>query len=169
VPNAELHIHPADVFGTVKVGWWGLFDHELYVEHGERRFGPYHPAGGPIPLHRYRRFKRTRGEERADRVEALAEQLGLPRAALEGEVPLCLVEPSRAPDLPTPVTAFWDPDPFQELTFPSAIAAKRAIADYLHTPLGKLAPEQLAFIDALLAETLNKKAVLDRIRHHFKR
>jgi hypothetical protein len=39
--------------------WWGLFDNELYVEHGDKRFGPYLPDGGPIPLHRYRAFKKT--------------------------------------------------------------------------------------------------------------
>ena len=50
----------------------------------ERRFGPYNPVGGPIPLHRYRARQKTKGDERADRIAALAERLGLPRAALEG-------------------------------------------------------------------------------------
>ena len=37
-----------------------------------------------------------------------------------------------------PTRPFVDPDPFQELTFPSVIDAKRAIADYLKQPLGRL-------------------------------
>jgi hypothetical protein len=35
-------------------------------------------VGGPIPLHRYRTFKKS-PTQRADRIEALAEQLALPR------------------------------------------------------------------------------------------
>jgi hypothetical protein len=61
-----------DLAGETVVLWWGLFDHELYVEYGERRYGPYHPVGGPIPLHRYRRFKKTAIQQRAERIEALA-------------------------------------------------------------------------------------------------
>jgi hypothetical protein len=44
----------ADLAGEEVVLWWGLFDHELFVELGEKRYGPYRPAGGPIPLHRER-------------------------------------------------------------------------------------------------------------------
>lgn len=38
-----------------------------------------------IPLHRYRAFKRTKSDERADRIRSLADQLGLPIAALAGD------------------------------------------------------------------------------------
>jgi hypothetical protein len=37
---------------------------------------------------------------------------------------------------------FADPDPFHQLTFPSTLDAKRAIADHLGMPLAKLSPEQ---------------------------
>jgi len=47
------------------------------------------------------------------------------------------------------------------------LLAKRAIADYLGQPLAKLSAEQRAFIDALLAETLNKKAIMERVRQYF--
>jgi hypothetical protein len=43
----------AELAGETVVVWWGLFDQELWVEHGEERMGPFRPAGGPIPLHRY--------------------------------------------------------------------------------------------------------------------
>src|SRR5205823_2951324 len=48
-----------ELAGETVVLWWGLFDRDLFVEFGERRFGPYRPSGGPIPLHRYRKPKRT--------------------------------------------------------------------------------------------------------------
>ena len=70
----------------------------------------------------------------------LAGKLGLPRAALEGSAPM--------PTLPAAVPGtvpFDDPDPFRELRFPSVLAAKLAIADYLGRPLAKLAAEDLAF------------------------
>jgi hypothetical protein len=73
-----------DSVGETVVLWWGLFDNELYVEHGETRFGPYSPVGGPILLHRHRAFKKTPTQQRAERIAGLAAQLALPCAALEG-------------------------------------------------------------------------------------
>jgi hypothetical protein len=140
--------------------WWGLFDNELYVEHGERRFGPYSPIGGPIPLHRYRAFKKTPTQQRAERIEALARQLALPRPALEGHPHAHAFE--QATDVPA--IPFADPDPFQEFTYPSVLMAKRGIADDLGLPLAKLSPEQRAQIDAILATTLKKKEVIAQVR-----
>jgi hypothetical protein len=48
-----------------------LFDQELWVEHGEERCGPFLPVGGAIPLHRYRKHRKSRQEVRADQVGAL--------------------------------------------------------------------------------------------------
>lgn len=154
----------SELAGETVVLWWGLFDQELYVEQGEQRYGPYHPVGGPIPLHRYRRFKKTKYQQRAERIEALAERLQLPKAALE-DAPPALGQLQNTPVCTQP---FDDPDPFQELTFPSVIAAKRAIANYLGRPLAKLPAEQLEYIDNLLAETLKKPEVMDQIRDYFK-
>jgi hypothetical protein len=63
---------------------------------------------------------------------------------------------------------FVDPDPFQEFTYPSAIAAKLAIADEIAMPLAKLPPEGMAEIDALLAHTLRKADVLAFARRHLR-
>ena len=71
VYGTQYEVDP-ELAGEEIVLWWGLFDQELFVEHGEKRFGPYLPVGGPIPLHRYRAFKKTAGQKRADRIEALA-------------------------------------------------------------------------------------------------
>jgi hypothetical protein len=152
-----------DLAGEEVVLWWGLFDQELYVEHGDRRSGPFSPVGGPIPLHKYRKFQKSKAEERADRVAALADRIGLPRAALDG---------GELPSAPfsTPVARrpFTDPDPFQTLAYPNIIAAKLAVADEIGMALAKVPAEDRAFIDALLRETLAKETVLARVRAHFK-
>ena len=128
VGGVNYEVDP-DLSGETVVLWWGIFDNELYIEHGDKRFGPYAP-GGPIPLHRYRSFKKTPSQQRADRIEALAEQLALPRAALEGNPYAALL----IRNTEVPVTMFTDPDPFQEFANPNMFAAKRAIADYLAIP-----------------------------------
>ena len=71
--------------GEVVLLLWGLFDDALYVEYEGERSGPYTPVAGPIPLHRYRAFKRGKREERADRIRHVADQLTLPLAALAGD------------------------------------------------------------------------------------
>jgi hypothetical protein len=150
--------------GETVVLWWGLFDQDLYAELGDQRFGPYSPIGGPIPLYRYRKYQKTKVEERADRVADLAARLGLPRATLDGGAGPTLAsradEPARR--------KFVDPDPYREITYPSILAAKLAIADELARPLARLSPEERTFIDELLAGTLEKKTVLAKVREHFK-
>jgi len=118
----------AELAGETVVVWWGLFDQELWVERGKERFGPYHPIGGPIPLHRYRRHRKSRREVRADRVGELAQRLALPRSALSGEDNVVLAGAERSSMEQVPVQPFHDPDPFHELSFPTPLAAKRAIA-----------------------------------------
>ena len=161
VAGVRYEVDP-ELAGETVTLWFGLYDDQLYVEHGDKRYGPYAPIGGPIPLHRYRSFKKTRAEKRADRIEDLAEQLSLSRAALSDypvlSSPLSAAEPVRQP--------FADPDPFHELAFPSALDAKRAIADHLALPLAKLAPVQLQALNALLDATLAKHAVWDYVRRH---
>jgi hypothetical protein len=142
---------------------WGLFDDELFVEFDGERFGPYRPVSGPIPLHRYRAFKRSQADQRAARIRSLAAQLGLPIAALSGnDVRLA------APEL----SATMPRQPFDteahEYHYPTVVAAKLAIADELATPLAKLAPEDKAFIDQVLAETLTRRIVLAKVRDYFR-
>jgi hypothetical protein len=163
VAGVRYEVDP-DLAGETVTLWFGLYDDQLFVEHGERRYGPYAPTGGPIPLHRYRRFKKTRSEKRADRIEGLAEQLALPRAALSDHPTLSSNLPAMAP-VHQP---FRDPDPFQELAYPSALKAKQAIAGELMMPLGKLPREHLDALDAFLAQTLRKSDVSDYVRLHLK-
>jgi hypothetical protein len=155
----------AEFAGETVVVWWGLFDQELWVEHGEERCGPFLPAGGPIPLHRYRKHRKSRREVRADQVGALADKLSLPRAALSGEADVIMSGAASA--VAVPVRPFRDPDPFRELAFVSAIAAKRAIADEIRLPLAKLSDDDRAFIDALLARTMARPEILAAVRDRF--
>lgn len=153
-----------DMAGETVVLWWGLFDDELYAEFDGERFGPYHPVSGPIPLHRYRAFKRGKADERADRIRSLADQLGLPIAALAGDDFRLAPIPSAPAPLPH--------QPFDavahEYRFPSVIAAKLAIADDLARPLATLTPQDRRFIDQVLAETLVRRIVLARVQDYFR-
>ena len=143
---------------------WGLFDNDLYVEYGGERTGPYYPVSGPIPLNRYRSFKKTRADERADRLHLLAAQIGLPIAALSGENDVRLAGPATPVELPRQAfNANAD-----EYRYPTAIAAKLAIADEIGKPLAKLGVDDRAFIDGVLAETLTRSVVLARVREHFR-
>jgi hypothetical protein len=164
VEGVAYEVEP-DLAGETVVLWWGLFDNELYVEHGDQRYGPFLPVDGPIPLHRYRKFKKTQTQKRADRIAALAPQLQLPRAALDTQTDL---KDFRHSDLPqTALRPFQDRDPFQEFTYPTVLAGKRAISNYLGQPLARLSSEQLQFIETLLDETLQKKVIQERIRAYF--
>jgi hypothetical protein len=164
VDGVAYEVDP-DLAGETVTLWWGLFDHELYVEHGEQRFGPFGPIDGPIPLHRYRKFRRTDADERVDRIEMLAGKLGLPRAALDG--PAVVPFPPAAVAHP-PSVPFADPDPYRELRYPSVLAAKLAVADYLGFALAKLSAEDRGYIDALLRDTLDRRTVIACVRGYFR-
>ncbi len=163
IDGVAYEVEP-DLAGEKVILWWGLFDSELYVEHHSTRYGPYAPIGKPIPLHSYRSFKKTNTQKRADRIEALADQLTLPSSAI-GKVELPVVAENV---IPFPVRSFVDPDPFEELTFKNAIEAKRAIAHYLVKPLAKLTPEQMAAVESILEKTLNKQEVMAQIKVYFR-
>jgi hypothetical protein len=153
----------ADLAGEEVVLWWGLFDAELFVEFGEKRYGPYRPAGGPIPLHRYRSHKKSARERRADRVAALAQRISVPRSALGG---LDSAHP-RAEVIPLVRTAFSDPDPWHQIAYASALDARRGIAELLARPLGRLGEDDLQFVDELLARTLDKAEIASAVRARF--
>jgi hypothetical protein len=161
VEGALYELDPG-LAGETVVIWWGLFDRNLHVEHGDERYGPYQPLGMPVSLERFRRHRKTRREEKAERIDALAQRIGLPRSALSGADTTLLAGPGPYP--PAARQPFEGADPFREPVFPNPIAAKQAIADALGMPLGRLTPDQRAAIDAILRETLARSAVLARAR-----
>ena len=148
-----------DLAGETVTFWWGLFDNELFVEHDGKKYGPYAPVGAPIPIHKYRKFKKTKYEERFSRIEALAEKLRLPDDTANTSFDI--------PNNSILLQDFIDPDPFQEYSFRNAIEAKKEISSYLGMPLAKLTAQQLHEIDRVLAETLIKKEVMEQIRRLF--
>lgn len=164
VQGTAYEVDP-ELAGETVLLLWGLFDHELYIEYQGERSGPYVPVSGPVPLNRYRTFKPTAVDEKADRIRQLADQLGLPRAALTGDPDLHLPAPTRSvetlPRQPFPAEA-------PESRFPNPLAAKLAIADDLARPLAQLAPDDRAFINQVLAETLVRPVVLARVRAYFR-
>ena len=165
VEGVAYEVEP-DLAGETVILWWGLFDNELYVERDEQRYGPFYPVDGPILLHRYRKFKKSRTQERADRIATLASLLDLPRSALTGNADLQFITDSSVSPTLT-ITPFQDPDPYQEFTYPTTLMAKRAVADYLGQPLAKLDLEQRDFISTLVEETLTKKVIMERVRQYF--
>lgn len=154
----------AELAGEDVIVWWGLFDQDLFAELGEERYGPFQPLGGVIPLHRYRKHRKSRREHRADQVAQLAELISLPRSAVSGQADVVLCSP---PGATPPIKPFAGPDPFHEVAFPHALAARQVIAEELRLPLAKLGEEDRAFITQLLAETLSRPVITAAIRARF--
>ncbi|MCP5086441.1 MAG: transposase family protein [Rhodobacteraceae bacterium] len=164
VDGVVYEVH-ADLAGDSVILWWGLFDNELYVEHEEQRYGPYTPINGPIPLHRYRKFKKTKTEKRLEKLEALAKSLvlGETEGGKHKELPFL-----NETEISLPSQPFQDPDPFHDICFANGIKARRAIADYLGKPLALLTQAQKDWIDVLLEETLDKQRVMQSVREYFR-
>ncbi len=145
--------------------WWGLFDHELFVEWNDRRYGPYRPHGGPIPLHRYRKRKKSLREKRAESVARLAEVISLPRTAVGGFD----LDAPQAEVVPLPRVKFSDPDPWGQIAYENELSARRAISYQLDRPLAELSPDDRAFVGDLVGRTLNKVEIETAIKQRFQR
>ena len=145
--------------------WWGLFDHELFVEWNDKRYGPYRPEGGPIPLHRYRKRRSSPREKRAEAVAKLAEQINLPRTAVAG----LGVDITSAEVVPLPKVKFSDPDPWGQIAYENELSARRAISYLLDRPLAELSQEDRAFVGDLVGRTLNKTEIEAAIKQRFQR
>lgn len=113
--------------------WQGLFDNEIYVEQDNQQSGPFYPAEAPIPLGRYRTYKKTSAELRADKIESLAKQLSIPKSALSDLPKEYAAYTTPAGHIPR--QAFIDPDPYQTLNYRNTFEAKRAISAYDLDPL----------------------------------
>lgn len=148
--------------------WHGLFDHELFIEFGQKRFGPYKPNDGPVVLNQFRSFKKTAAEKRADSIEDLAQQINIPISVLSEDTRPIDSLLKKIPD-DTLIRKFVDPDPFQQKYYPNVISAKVAIADFLGIPLAKLTVEERNIIDLKLAETLEKTEVINMVKTYFKK
>jgi hypothetical protein len=61
------------------------------------------------------------------------------------------------------------PEPGADIAFPTPLAARLAISVQLSRPLGSLPEPDRLFIDALLAETLDREIIAARVREHFRK
>jgi len=164
VDGSVYEISP-DLAGETVVLWWGLFDDELYVEFDGQRYGAYFPISGPIPLYRYRKFKKTKTEKRLDKLEALAKSLKLPDS--EHNPNAEIISAMKDMVSPVPTREFDDPDPFNEHRFDNKVKAKVAISQYLGKPLTLLEQGDKDKIDAILNETLEKEQVMSQVKNYF--
>ncbi len=77
--------------------------------------------------------------------------------------------PSLAPGAASmPMLRMPFPEPAADIAFPTPLAARLAISVQISKPLGGLPEPDRAFIDALLAETLDRNTVSARVRERFK-
>jgi predicted DNA-binding transcriptional regulator AlpA len=166
VAGVTYEVDP-DLAGETVVVWWGLFDQELFVEHGDERYGPFDPLHGPVPLHRYRKHRKSRRDERSEHIDKLAAQLQLPRSALSGEEELRWNRETMDAAKPIKTQPFSGPDHFHELAFPNALAARKAIADELRLPLGRLDDSDRAYVAELVGRTLLRAEIMASIRDYF--
>jgi hypothetical protein len=143
--------------------WLGLFDQELFIEFGEKRYGPYKPSSGPIALNRFRTFKKTIAENRADSIEVLAQQINIPIGVLSEDSRSINSLLKKLPEN-TVIKKFEDTDPFQQKYYPNKIAAKVAISVLLGLPHAKLSNEEMAIIDSKLVETLEKSEIIKLVK-----
>lgn len=148
---------------------FGLFDNELYVEFQGQKHGPFYPASGPIPLHTYRSFKKTKLEKQIDKLEILAKQLSLPRSVLTGQrgSDLKLLEQAVVENNSQSFVPFEDNN-IETAYFKTTIEAKLAIAKFLGKPLAIIPEIQRFELDKLIAESLHKTTLLGRVKEFFK-
>lgn len=148
----------------------GIFDNELRVEHEGKNYGPFYPANEPIPFGKYRAFKKTVKEKRADKIGALAKSISVPRDILDGSNPTAteeLLNTSGLVETWIPSQPFTAQNPLVQTRFRNAIEAKTAISRWLGYPLGRLLPEQIGAIDDILSESLDKQVVMAQIKQLF--
>lgn len=162
--NGAFYEVDGNLAGEEVLLWWGLFDHELFVEWNDKRYGPYRPEGGPIPLHRYRKRKPSPREKRAEAVAKLAEQISLPRAALSGSG----FEVAPAEVVPLPKVKFTDPDPWGQIAYENELSARRGISYLLDRPLAELSSIDRTFVGELVGRTLNKAEIETAIKERFR-
>ena len=85
LPSDRSHEQSANIefANSIRCYSGPLFDQDLYIEFRDERYGPYHPVGGPIPLHHYRQHRKGRREQRAEtEAEARARVMALAREVI---------------------------------------------------------------------------------------
>ena len=153
-----------DCAGEKVIVLFGLFDNELYIEFQGEKHGPFYPAAGPVPLHTYRSFKKTKTEKQ------VAKQLSLPRSVLTGQIgnDLKLVQQANliSEDNSQAFVPFQDNNT-EMIYFKTKTEAKLAIAKFLGKPLATISEAQRLELDDMITESLHKATLLARVREFF--
>lgn len=160
----------AELAGTTVTLLWGLFDKELRVSYKNEHYGPFYPAGEPIPFGSYKAFKKTSKEKQVDQIEQLAKVISIPRSVLtNGDITSQeLIKTAALSQEKQTCVPFTIENAFEQTKFKSVIEAKTAISRWLGYPLGRLLPQQLEQINSIVAEDLDKKLVMMQIKQLFK-
>jgi transposase InsO family protein len=159
-----------ELAGSTVTLLWGLFDNELRVSYKEQQYGPFYPAGEPIPFGSYKSFKKSSKEKRVDQIEQLAKVISIPRSVLtNGDITAQgLISAAKLSEEKQAYMPFILENPFEQTKFKNAIEAKTAIAKWLGYPLGRLSPEQLEQINSIVTEDLDKKLVMMQVKQLFR-
>jgi hypothetical protein len=145
--------------------WKGVFDTGIYVkDRGGTDHGPYKPESGAIPFGTFRRWKKTERDKRIEKVEAIAQNISIPRETMFGDRRMA-GDRNRVFDLRS--IPFAQPVGFLSESYASLKEAKRGIYEQFGIPLGKLSDEVLEAIDRILHETLNRREVYARVKDLF--
>lgn len=148
----------------------GLFDNELRISHKNENYGPFYPATAPIPFGTFHSFKKTSKQKRATEIEALVKVISIPRNVLTNSSisEQQLIKDANLANEKQAFVAFTLDNPYINQEFKSKLDAKIAIANWLGRPLGMLLHQQIAEIDRIVSESLDKKLVMASVKELFK-
>ena len=163
VDGVSYEVDPSLAGETVTL-WWGLFDHELFVEHED---------SGSAPSGRSTAQSRCTATAASANPRPMNASIGssagrqagpAARGAGRRSVPIAAAARADA----TRGRRSTIPDPFHELRFPSVLAAKLAIADYLGARWRSWRPRTSTISTALLRETLERRTIITCVRGYFR-
>tara|TARA_B100000586_G_C20111441_1_gene430153 strand:- start:824 stop:2473 length:1650 start_codon:yes stop_codon:yes gene_type:complete len=163
--NGVVYQLPPELAGKEITILLGLFDNEIHIEYEDKKEGPFYPSNGPVLFNTFKSHKKSHQEKVADKIEVLASEISIPIEVLSGNNST-LITAIQSTDLVPDSTVSI---PFQEDVskykyFNSKIDAKVFISEYLGKPLAHLTKNQMAKIDSILLESLEKKIVLAQVK-----
>src|SRR5262249_18259372 len=110
------------------------------------------------------RWKKTERDKRLEKVEAIAQNISIPREAMSGDR-RSAGDRNRVFDLRS--IPFSQPVGFLSENYASLKEPRRGLHEQSGIPLGKLSDEVLEAIDRILNETLNRREVYARVKDLF--
>lgn len=153
-----------ELMGKTVIVWNGLLETDIFIEFEGAKYGPFQQSGYPLQLNKYRSYKKTEAERRIDKIEKIANELSIPRETMDTIHLPANNENKSLPSETIRMRPFVDPDPFNEIRFPSEYAARKFIAHTIGIPLGKLPLEKLNDLHSFLSKTLEKAKILEWIQ-----